>query len=133
MSVSDAAETTGELHPAYIYRETEVVRISGFKHTALHQKIKRGQFPAPIKLSDSGRATGWLGRELIAWQQARAAAREAADQASDPTLAYTRAAAAKGSAAAAKSREARGTNATEKPAPAAPAKPRRRSGARRRR
>ena len=56
---------------------------AAFGTRSLHQKIKRGQFPRPIKLSDSGRATGWLGHELIAWQQARAAARDAASKNAD--------------------------------------------------
>jgi len=67
------------LHPDYVYRTAEVARISGYRPTQLAEKVKSGEFPASFKLSDSGRARGWFGRDLIAWQEARAAARAAGD------------------------------------------------------
>jgi predicted DNA-binding transcriptional regulator AlpA len=39
--------------------------------------IKTGEFPKPVPLSDSGRAIAWLETDLIAWQNARIAARNA--------------------------------------------------------
>jgi len=40
---------------------------------ALHIKILSGEIPTPIALSDGGRARGWFGRTIIAWQKEREA------------------------------------------------------------
>ena len=39
--------------------------------TTLAEKIASGGIPAPISLSDTGRAKGWFGRVIIAWQAER--------------------------------------------------------------
>ena len=48
----------------------------GLQRTAIADLIKRGEFPRPVKLSDTGRSVGIFEHELIAWQQDRLAARE---------------------------------------------------------
>jgi predicted DNA-binding transcriptional regulator AlpA len=62
------------LVPDEIYRPHEARHFFGFKPTQLTEKIKAGEIPAPIPLSDSGRAVGWLGRQIIEWQAGRLAA-----------------------------------------------------------
>jgi len=47
----------------------------GYKHSQLDEKIRAGEIPAPFPLTDSGRAKGWIGRQIIEWQNARLAAR----------------------------------------------------------
>jgi predicted DNA-binding transcriptional regulator AlpA len=61
-----------------ILRLPAVLAFSGYGKSQLDEKIKAGEFPAPIKLSDSGRAVGWLEEELTAWREARKAKRSAA-------------------------------------------------------
>ncbi|MCC3245444.1 AlpA family transcriptional regulator [Methylocystis sp. WRRC1] len=60
-----------------ILRMAEVLAISGFKPTQLGVHIERGDFPAPVKLTETGRAIGWLEEEIDAWRAARIAARDA--------------------------------------------------------
>jgi predicted DNA-binding transcriptional regulator AlpA len=43
----------------------------GLKRTQIDDLIKKGEFPVPIKLSDSGRAKAWLEADVIAWQNGR--------------------------------------------------------------
>jgi prophage regulatory protein len=47
----------------------------GLKRTQIEVLISQGRFPKPIRLAD--RAMGWAEDELIAWQQARIAERDA--------------------------------------------------------
>jgi predicted DNA-binding transcriptional regulator AlpA len=62
------------LAPNHIYRPCEAIHFFGYKSTQLDEKIKAGEIPAPIKLSDTGRAVGWLGSQIIEWQAKRVAA-----------------------------------------------------------
>jgi predicted DNA-binding transcriptional regulator AlpA len=61
-----------------ILREPEVLKACGYKKTQLEAKIEQGLFPAPIALSPGGRAKGWFEDEIIAYQEARQAERDAA-------------------------------------------------------
>jgi prophage regulatory protein len=65
-----------ELHK--IIRLAELSQFCGLKRTQIQQLIADGKFPRPVKLS--ARRKGWLESELISWQQARIAQRDAADQ-----------------------------------------------------
>lgn len=58
-----------ELEPRQIVRWHDGPRYFGYKLTQLAKKIKEGEIPAPFALSDSGRATGWFGSQIIEWQQ----------------------------------------------------------------
>ena len=60
-----------------IIRLRDLPTYVGLQRSQIDELIKRGEFPKPIKLSDSGRANGWLEHELIAWQQERLAKRDA--------------------------------------------------------
>ena len=59
-----------------VYRGEELPAFVGLHRTQINELIKRGEFPRPISLSDSGRAIAWLEADLIAWQAARLARRE---------------------------------------------------------
>ena len=61
------------LNPNVIYRKDEARKFFGYKPTQFDLKIKTGEIPAPIRLSDSGHACGWLGRTILAWQAQRGA------------------------------------------------------------
>ena len=58
-----------------IIREKDVDEFCGIRRTQRAELIARGEFPAPIALST--RAKGYLESELIVWQQARRAKRDA--------------------------------------------------------
>ena len=58
-----------------MYRIRDLPQFVGLRRTQIAELIKLGQFPKPIQLSDSGRAIAWLESDLIAWQNARIAAR----------------------------------------------------------
>ncbi len=60
-----------------VLRLPEVIQFTGLRRTQLLTHVERGDFPAPIKLTSSGRAIGWLEDELIAWRESRIASRNA--------------------------------------------------------
>lgn len=47
----------------------EVLRICGLSRSAVYQKIKDGQFPSQVKLSE--RSSAWVQSEVIAWANGR--------------------------------------------------------------
>jgi predicted DNA-binding transcriptional regulator AlpA len=59
-----------------ILRLPAVLAFSGYGRTQLLEKVAEKEFPAPVPLSDTGRAVGWLEEELVAWREARKAKRE---------------------------------------------------------
>jgi hypothetical protein len=58
-----------ELGPNDIVRLHEAKRYFGYQYTQLKKKIAAGFIPAPIALSDDGRALGWFGAQVIEHQQ----------------------------------------------------------------
>lgn len=54
-----------------IIRKSETLKKTGQSNSGMYALIAAGQFPAPIKLSDHGRAVGWLEAELDAWIESR--------------------------------------------------------------
>jgi prophage regulatory protein len=60
-----------------MYRLRDLPQFVGLRRTQIGELIKAGAFPRPIPLSDSGRAVAWLETDIIAWQNARIAARNA--------------------------------------------------------
>lgn len=68
------------LSPDHFYRLADGPHFFGYGPTVLAEKIETGEVPKPIALSDSGRARGWFGRTIIAWQRSReeAAAKQSA-------------------------------------------------------
>ena len=57
-----------------LLRRTDVERITGLSRSALYQKVKDGEFPRQVKISDN--AVGWVAAEVNAWVEARIAARD---------------------------------------------------------
>ena len=43
----------------------------GFSHTTLYDKVRKGDFPAPIAISES--ISGWIEAEVEEWLQQRIA------------------------------------------------------------
>jgi prophage regulatory protein len=48
-----------------IVRPREACSIIGVSSSTLYRMIRRGDIPKPIKLSESGRVTGWFEHELM--------------------------------------------------------------------
>jgi prophage regulatory protein len=61
-----------------MYRLRDLPQFVGLRRTQIGELIKAGEFPKPVPLSDSGRAVAWLESDLLAWQNARIAARNTA-------------------------------------------------------
>ena len=61
-----------------VIRSSELYPVTGLRKTQIAALIARGQFPKPIKLTDGGRAKGWIEAEIVSWQTARLAKRDAA-------------------------------------------------------
>jgi predicted DNA-binding transcriptional regulator AlpA len=57
-----------------VFRLKDLPQFVGLRRTQIAEKIRTGQFPAPIKLSDDGRAVAWRESDLVAWQEQRATA-----------------------------------------------------------
>jgi prophage regulatory protein len=56
-----------------LIRLPEVLHLSGLSRSAVYQKIKDGEFPAQVKTSV--RSSTWVLSEVVAWKNAKIAAR----------------------------------------------------------
>ncbi len=54
-----------------LLRLPQVERAVGYKRSTLYRLIQRGEFPRPISLSESGRASAWIESEINDWIQKR--------------------------------------------------------------
>jgi predicted DNA-binding transcriptional regulator AlpA len=63
-----------DLDPNEIIRRELGAKYFGLKRTQLDEQIKKGAIPKPFPLVEGGRATGWLGRQIIAHHRRRIAA-----------------------------------------------------------
>lgn len=63
-----------------IIRRPEVKALTQLGDTQINVHIALGEFPAPIKITESGRAIGWISTEIETWIASRAAARDKALQ-----------------------------------------------------
>ena len=59
-----------------IIRRREVEGRTGLPRSTLYDHIKRGDFPAPVRLSE--RSVGWVASEVDAWVAGRIAQRQQA-------------------------------------------------------
>lgn len=66
-----------ELEMNWIIRWKDGPHYFGYKRSVLNAKIKSGEIPEPMQLSDNGRASGWLFSTILEWQRERAAQDEA--------------------------------------------------------
>ena len=62
-------KSVGALDPHQVVRWHEGPKYFGYKLTQQDEKIKLGEIPAPLRLSDSGKAKGWFGSQIIEHQQ----------------------------------------------------------------
>ena len=53
----------------HFLRLPDVKRQVGLGRSAIYEKVKRGEFPAPVSLG--ARAVAWLSDEIAAWMDAR--------------------------------------------------------------
>ena len=54
-----------------VLRLNEVEQRSGLRKSAIYQLIRAGGFPAPIRLTPTGRAVGWRSDQLTSWIESR--------------------------------------------------------------
>lgn len=52
-----------------ILRKPQVLAVTGMKSTWLHEAVKRGTFPRPVRLG--ARAVGWRKSEVETWLKSR--------------------------------------------------------------
>lgn len=52
-------------HAILILRLPDVIRRTGLSRSAVYQKVKEGNFPAPVSLGL--RAVGWIDEEIDSW------------------------------------------------------------------
>jgi len=57
--------------PRRLLRLPDVKHQVGLGRTAIYQKVKLGEFPAPVPLSNSGRAVAWDSQAIDRWIDAR--------------------------------------------------------------
>jgi prophage regulatory protein len=59
-----------------------VEEMTGLRHASIYEKMSRGEFPRPVKVGDNPKAktngVRWIEDEIVAWQEARIAERNAA-------------------------------------------------------
>jgi predicted DNA-binding transcriptional regulator AlpA len=68
--------TTPTIAPV-VLRSRDAAAFVGLGPTQFSKHVKAGNLPPPIKLTDNGRAVGWLVVDLQGWLQARVAKRDA--------------------------------------------------------
>jgi len=59
--------------PLRVLRERELSACDGLAKTQRAELIKRGEYPAPVRIS--ARRKVWIADEIASWQQTRIAAR----------------------------------------------------------
>jgi predicted DNA-binding transcriptional regulator AlpA len=72
-SKASVASDNLTLDPNEIFRPKRAEKYFGLRHSQIALKVKAGEIPAPIRLSASGSAVGWLGSQLIEYHQHRLA------------------------------------------------------------
>jgi predicted DNA-binding transcriptional regulator AlpA len=68
--------TERPLGPDKLIRRAELPVYCGLRRSQIDNLIAHKEFPAPIHLSEGGRAIAWLASEILSWQLRRIAARE---------------------------------------------------------
>ena len=60
-----------------IFRLPQVMQKTGMGRSSIFAAIKRGEFPAQVKLTKTGRASGWVASEIESYLEQRIAASRA--------------------------------------------------------
>ncbi len=55
--------------PETFIRRADMQSVTGFEITTIYRMIKRGEFPAPVKLG--ARRVAWASSAIAAWQRSR--------------------------------------------------------------
>jgi hypothetical protein len=76
-----------ELHPNQIVRFRDGPKFFGLKHTQLQEAIDRGEIEEPFALTDSGRAKGWTGAQILEHHRKRIEASKREAEAKRATVA----------------------------------------------
>jgi len=81
MTSKRTVDLTQPLNPHFFYRKHSPIAMGviGLAASQIDEKIKSGELPPPVPAFESGRATGWTGAQLIAFQQQRLARALAAE------------------------------------------------------
>ncbi len=68
-----AFDPTQPINPAFTYRKHSPIAraVIGLGPTQMDEKIKSGELPPTFPLSESGKAQGWTGAQLLAIQKRR--------------------------------------------------------------
>jgi predicted DNA-binding transcriptional regulator AlpA len=66
-------DDTQPINPDFFYRKNEGPKYFGYKLSQQDEKIKTGVIPKPVALDEDGRACGWFGKTILAWQAGRIA------------------------------------------------------------
>lgn len=74
LKLPDAADRSVEVK---FIKMHEVLAISGKSRSSIYDAIKKGEFPAPIKVG--GRASAWIKSEVMQWTQDRIHASRSGD------------------------------------------------------
>ena len=62
-----------DVDPNEIVRLNQGTKYFGYQHSQLAEKIEAGEIPQPYLLSETGRALGWTGRQIIDHHRKRVA------------------------------------------------------------
>ncbi len=57
--------------PKRLLRKPEVMRRTGLRLTRLHELIRAGRFPPPVRLTQGGRAVAWHEHQVDEWIDTR--------------------------------------------------------------
>lgn len=55
--------------PSALIRRSEVEARTGLARATIYSMVRAGKFPAPIPLTESGRAVGWIESDIDAYLQ----------------------------------------------------------------
>lgn len=67
MEEASTPTTTEQVAEVKFIKLTEVLAISGKSRSSIYDAIKKGEFPAPVKVG--GRASAWIKSEVLQWSQ----------------------------------------------------------------
>ncbi|MBI5922031.1 MAG: AlpA family phage regulatory protein [Betaproteobacteria bacterium] len=71
--------------PRRLMRLPEVMHAVGYRRTAIYDKVKSREFPAPISLGARARAVAWTSDSIEAWIESRVRGQGNAAKAPVPT------------------------------------------------
>lgn len=68
--LKDIAKNTDQQQIIF-FRRKAVEQITGLSKSSLYKQITLGSFPAPVPLTNNGKAVAWLSTEVNVWMQSR--------------------------------------------------------------